>query len=83
MSGKLGALLAFAWIISEHRRAVAWKPAAAGLLLTFATALILLKVPGVARIFAGFKGPRFVHLDGRGDMRAIGRAIWSHVAPLL
>jgi dTMP kinase len=37
----------------------------------------------VARIFAGFKGPRFVHLDGRGDKRAIGRAIWSHVSPLL
>jgi concentrative nucleoside transporter, CNT family len=46
------ALLAFAWIISEHRRAVAWRSAAAGLLLTFVTALILLKVPGVARVFA-------------------------------
>jgi concentrative nucleoside transporter, CNT family len=46
------ALLAFAWIISEHRRAVAWRSAAAGLLLTFVTALILLKVPGVARAFA-------------------------------
>jgi dTMP kinase len=37
----------------------------------------------VARLFAGFKGPRFVHIDGRGDRRAIGRAIWSRVAPLL
>jgi dTMP kinase len=37
----------------------------------------------VARIFAGFKGPRFVRVDGRGDKRAIGRAIWSHVEPLL
>ncbi|MGZ5495573.1 MAG: dTMP kinase [Candidatus Aminicenantales bacterium] len=37
----------------------------------------------VARIFAGFQGPRFVHLDGRGDKRAIGRAIWSRVEPLL
>jgi dTMP kinase len=37
----------------------------------------------VARIFAGFRGPRFVHIDGRGDKRAVGRAIWSHVAPLL
>ena len=37
----------------------------------------------VARIFAGFRGPRLVHIDGRGDKRAIGRAIWSHVAPLL
>lgn len=37
----------------------------------------------VARIFAGFRGPRFVHLDGRGDKRAVGRAIWQHVEPLL
>ena len=37
----------------------------------------------VARIFAGFKGPLFVHLDGRGDKRAVARAIWSHVAPVL
>jgi dTMP kinase len=37
----------------------------------------------VADIFRGFKGPRFVHIDGRGDARAIGRAIWAQVEPLL
>lgn len=37
----------------------------------------------VARIFAGFQGPLFVHIDGRGDKRAVARAIWSRVAPLL
>ena len=37
----------------------------------------------VARIFRGFKGPEFVHLDGRGNRRAVGRAIWARVAPLL
>jgi dTMP kinase len=37
----------------------------------------------VARIFRGFSGPRFVHIDGRGDKRAIGRAIWSRLEPLL
>jgi dTMP kinase len=37
----------------------------------------------VARIFRGFTGPRFVHLDGGGDKRAIGRAIWSAVESLL
>ena len=37
----------------------------------------------VARIFRGFSGPRFVHIDGRGDKRAIGRAVWSRVEPLL
>jgi dTMP kinase len=37
----------------------------------------------VARIFRGFSGPRFVHIDGRCDKRAVGRAIWSRVEPLL
>ena len=68
----VGALLAFAWIISEHRCAVAWKPAAAGLLLTFATALILLKVPGVARIFAGIN-------DAVGAIAAASKAGTSFV----
>jgi CNT family concentrative nucleoside transporter len=44
-------LIAIAWIVSEDRRAVAWKQAAIGLLATFATAVILLKVPGVSRVF--------------------------------
>ena len=44
-------LIAVAWIISEDRRAVAWKQAAIGLLVTSATAVILLKVPGVSRVF--------------------------------
>jgi dTMP kinase len=37
----------------------------------------------VRKIFLGLRGPRFVHLDGRGDPRAVGRAIWSLVEPLL
>jgi len=37
----------------------------------------------VARIFRGFEGPRFVHIDGRGAPRAIGKAIWAEVEPLL
>jgi len=37
----------------------------------------------VARIFSGLVGPRFVHIDGRGDKRAIGKAIWAEVEPLL
>jgi concentrative nucleoside transporter, CNT family len=45
-------LIAIAWIVSEDRRAVAWKQAAIGLLVTFATAVILLKVPGVSRVFS-------------------------------
>lgn len=37
----------------------------------------------VREIFRSFKGPRFVHLDGRGDRRSVGKAIWARVAPLL
>src|SRR3984893_14480093 len=46
------ALLALAWIVSEDRRGVAWRQAAAALLVTFVTAVILLKVPGATRVFA-------------------------------
>jgi CNT family concentrative nucleoside transporter len=46
------ALLGIAWIVSEDRRGVAWTQAAVALLVTFATAVILLKVPGVTRAFA-------------------------------
>ena len=46
-------LLAFAWAISENRRAVSWKSAGAALLVTFATALLLLKVPPIKSAFAG------------------------------
>jgi CNT family concentrative nucleoside transporter len=47
------ALLAFAWLIGENRRAVDWKSAAVALLVTIATALLLLKVPGITSVFAG------------------------------
>jgi len=46
------ALLALAWIVSEDRRSVAWTQAAVALLVTLATAVILLKVPIVTRAFA-------------------------------
>ena len=46
------ALLGIAWIISEDRHAVAWKRAAIGLVVTFATAVVLLKVPGAPRAWA-------------------------------
>src|SRR6266516_2271322 len=46
------ALLAIAWIVSEDRRGVAWTQAAVALLVTFVTALVLLKLPGAARAFA-------------------------------
>src|ERR1700750_2569875 len=45
------ALLGIGWIVSEDRRGVAWTQAAGALLVTFATAVLLLKVPPVARAF--------------------------------
>ena len=45
------ALLAMAWIISENRRAVSFRQAAIGLAVTFAIAVLFLKVPQVT---AGF-----------------------------
>jgi CNT family concentrative nucleoside transporter len=45
-------LLGLAWLISENRAAVAWRQAAIGLVATFVTALVLLKLPGAARAFA-------------------------------
>lgn len=47
------ALLAFAWAVSEDRRAVNLKRAAAALLFTLATAVLLLKVPQIAFAFQG------------------------------
>jgi concentrative nucleoside transporter, CNT family len=46
------ALLAIAWIVSEDRRGVVWTQAAVALLVTLATAVILLKVPVITRAFA-------------------------------
>ena len=37
----------------------------------------------VAKIFRGLRGRRFVHLDGRADRRAVGRAVWARVEKLL
>ncbi|MDU6835609.1 MAG: Na+ dependent nucleoside transporter N-terminal domain-containing protein, partial [Bradyrhizobium sp.] len=43
------ALLAIAWALGENRRAVSLKQAALGLMVTILTAVVLLKVPAVAR----------------------------------
>jgi CNT family concentrative nucleoside transporter len=39
------AILAIAWLISENRRAVPWRPVIVGLAVTFLLALLMLKVP--------------------------------------
>jgi CNT family concentrative nucleoside transporter len=66
------ALIAFAWAISERRSAVPWRKVAVGLGLTFALALLLLKVPPVRVIFAAVK-------DGVDAIAAATRAGTSFV----
>jgi CNT family concentrative nucleoside transporter len=50
------ALVAIAWAISENRRAVSWKNAAIGLVVTFIVAVLLLKVPPVRAAFGAVNG---------------------------
>jgi CNT family concentrative nucleoside transporter len=66
------ALIAISWSISERRRAVDWRQAATALAMTFATAVVLLKVPGVTRAFAGIN-------DAVGAIAAATRAGTSFV----
>ena len=46
------AILALAWLVSENRRAVPWRPVGIALAVTFALALLMLKVPQVEVAFA-------------------------------
>jgi CNT family concentrative nucleoside transporter len=48
----IGALLAIAWLISENRRAVAWRRAGVGLTASLVLAIVLLKVPQLKGAFA-------------------------------
>jgi CNT family concentrative nucleoside transporter len=48
----IAALLAIAFVLSEDRRAVAWKQAVLALALTLVTAVILIKIPQVTAAFA-------------------------------
>jgi CNT family concentrative nucleoside transporter len=66
------ALLALAWAISENRRAVSLKQAAIGLALTFATALVLLKLPFLSHAFSAIN-------DAVGAISAASRAGTSFV----
>ena len=44
-------LIAIAWVLSEDRRNVAWRPVAAGLVAQIAAASLLLKVPAAKSVF--------------------------------
>src|SRR5579872_2147190 len=50
------ALLAIAWAVGENRRGVAWKNVGASLLVTLATAVLLLKIPQIKTVFAAVNG---------------------------
>jgi CNT family concentrative nucleoside transporter len=66
------ALLAIAWAFSENRRAVSLKPAAVGLIVTFITALGLLKLPLIAHAFSAIN-------DAVGAISSASRAGTSFV----
>lgn len=46
------AIILLAWLVSEDRRAVPWRPVATGLAITLALAALMLKVPQVEVAFA-------------------------------
>jgi CNT family concentrative nucleoside transporter len=46
------ALLGFAWLISENRRAVDWRRVGIALAVTLVTAVVLLEVPQIKSVFA-------------------------------
>src|SRR5579862_5770424 len=48
----VAAIIAFAWLISEHRRAVPWRQAGIGLGVTLLLAVVMLKVPKAEVAFA-------------------------------
>jgi len=66
------ALLLIAWVLSENRRAASARQAAIGLVATFVTAVVLLKVPVVARAFGAIN-------DAVGAISAASRAGSSFV----
>ena len=45
------ALMGIAWVLGENRRAVSWRQMVVGLAVTIVTALVLLKLPLVAKAF--------------------------------
>jgi concentrative nucleoside transporter, CNT family len=66
------ALLAIAWALGENRRAVSFRQTATGLAVTILTAVVLLKLPGVAHVFGAIN-------DAVGAIAAASRAGTSFV----
>jgi CNT family concentrative nucleoside transporter len=68
----IAALLALAWALGENRRAVSLRQAIVGLAVTFATAIVLIKLPGVAHVFGAIN-------DAVGAVASASRAGTSFV----
>jgi CNT family concentrative nucleoside transporter len=66
------ALLAIAWALGENRRAVSLRQTATGLAVTILTAIVLIKLPGVAHVFGAIN-------DAVGAIAAASRAGTSFV----
>src|ERR1700733_12002812 len=66
------ALLALAWVFGENRRAVSLRQTTIGLAVTFATAVALIKLPGVAHVFGAIN-------DAVGAIASASRAGTSFV----
>ena len=66
------ALLALAWVFGENRHAVSLRQAAIGLAATFATAIVLIKLPDVAHVFGAIN-------DAVGAIASASRAGTSFV----
>src|SRR5580700_273029 len=66
------ALLALAWIFGENRRAVSLRQTAIGVAVTVATAVVLIKLPGVTHVFGAIN-------DAVGAIASSSRAGTSFV----
>jgi concentrative nucleoside transporter, CNT family len=66
------ALLALAWVLGENRRSVSLRQAIVGLVVTFATAVVLIKLPFVAHVFGAIN-------DAVGAIASASRAGTSFV----
>ena len=65
-------LLAIAWALGENRRAVSLRQTVTGLAVTLLTAIVLIKLPGVAQVFGAIN-------DAVGAVAAASRAGTSFV----
>ena len=68
----VAALLGLAWVLGENRRSVSLRQAIVGLAVTFATAVVLIKLPFVARVFGAIN-------DAVGAIASASRAGTSFV----